>query len=108
MSLKKKLIILLIAFTLIPLATFGVVMFSQARTVLQAVRLAQLNNIADLKTDKIETFFSERTADIRSTQNYLNIKRNLPLLYARSGEETRAFSANALRELDSQLKPFEV
>jgi hypothetical protein len=44
MSLKKKLIILLIAFTLIPLATFGVVMFSQARTVLQVVRLAQLNN----------------------------------------------------------------
>ena len=108
MPLKKKLIILLIAFTLIPLATFGVVIFSQARTVLQTVRIAQLNNIADLKKDKIETFFNERTADIRSTQNYLNIKRNLPLLYARSGEETRASSANALRELDSQLKPFEV
>ncbi len=107
MSLKKKLIILLIAFTLIPLATFGVVMFSQARTVLQAVRLAQLNNIADLKKDKIETFFSERTADIRSAQNYLNIKRNLPLLYARSGEGAMS-SANALRELDSQLKPFQV
>ncbi len=71
MSLKKKLIILLIAFTLIPLATFGVVIFSHARTVLQSVRIAQLNNIADLKKDKIETFFSERTADIRSTQNYL-------------------------------------
>ena len=109
MPLKKKLIILLIAFTLIPVI-FGAVMFSQARTALQAVRIAQLNNIADLKKDKIETFFSERTADIRSTQNYLNIKRNLPLLYARSGEGTRASSANnlTLRELDSQLKPFQM
>ena len=108
MPLKKKLIILLIAFTLIPLATFGVVIFSQARTILKTVRIAQLNNIADLKKNKIETFFSERTADIRSIQNFLNIKRNLPLLYTRSGEGTHASSATALRELDSQLKPFQV
>ena len=108
MSLKTKLTILFVAFTLIPLVIFGSFFYLQARSILQAVRIAQLNNIADLKKDKIETFFNERRADIRSVQNFLNVKRNLPLVSLLPGDETSAAYATALRELDGQLKPFQV
>jgi len=107
MSLKTKLIVLLISFTMVPLVVFGAILFSQARSILEYVRLAQLNNIADLKKDKIETFFIERKADIRSTQNFLNIKRNLPVLTAPERERSRTAYAAALKELDDQLRPFQ-
>ena len=103
MSIRTKLILLLLAFAGIPLVLFGTLVFSKARTGLENVRIAQLNNIADLKKDKIDTFFDERKADIRSAQHFLNIRRNLPLLAARPGKEA---SSAAARELDGQLIPF--
>ena len=106
MSLKTKLTILFVAFTLISLVLFGVVVFSQARKTLETVRLAQLNNLADLKKDKIETFFNERKADLKSAQYYLNIKRNLPLLI-RHPRGSDPKHLEAVKELDEQLKPFQ-
>jgi signal transduction histidine kinase len=107
MSLKTKLIILLIAFTLIPVVLSGAVVFYRARNILETVRIAQLNSIADLKKDKIETFFFERQGDIRSAQNFLNIKRNLPVLSAPAQQRSRASYGKALKELDGQLIPFQ-
>ncbi len=107
MPLKKKLIILFIAFTLIPLVLFGAIVFSQARNILKAVRIAQLNNVADLKKDKIETFFKERKADISSAQHFLNIRRNLPILSAYANDKTARVYVKAMKELDGQLKPFQ-
>jgi PAS domain S-box-containing protein len=107
MPLKTKLIILFMSFILVPLVLFGAVVFYRAQSMLTTLRIAQLNNIVDLKKDKIETFFSERTADIRSTQNYLNIKRNLPVLSQREGRGKSAAYAGAMEELDGQLKPFQ-
>ncbi len=107
MSLKTKLIILFIAFTLIPLVLAGSFVFSRARNILETVRIAQLNNIADLKKDKIETFFYERQGDIKSAQNFLNIKRNLPVLSSPAQERSRASYGKALKELEGQLKPYQ-
>jgi len=104
MSIRTKLIFLLLAFAGIPLVLFGTLVFSKARTGLENVRIAQLNNIADLKKDKIDTFFDERKADIRSARHFLNIRRNLPLLAARPDKGARAAAA---RELDGQLIPFQ-
>ena len=80
MPLKKKLIVLFISFTLVPLVLFGAVVFSQARNILKTVRMAQLNNIADLKKDKIETFFHERIADIMSVRDMISVEENFPLV----------------------------
>lgn len=103
MPLKTKLIILLVAFTLVPLVLAGAFAFSRARNILETVRIAQLNSIADLKKDKIETFFNERISGIRSAQYFLNVRKNLPLLSSGTG----AAKAIALRELDGQLKSFQ-
>jgi signal transduction histidine kinase len=107
MLLKNKLIVLFTAFTLVPLVLFGSFVFSRARNSLESVRIAQLRNIADLKKDKIEAFFIARTGDITLAQNFLNIKRNLPVMSAPERDRSRAAYTNALKELDGQLRPFQ-
>ena len=107
MSFKTKLIILLIAFTLVPLVLFGTVVFSQARNILKTVRMAQLDTIADLKKDKIETFFQEREGDVRSAQDFRNIRRNIPVLSARQRNIADPAYMRAKKELDDQLQTFE-
>ncbi len=82
MSLKSKLILLFFAFTLIPLVLFGAIVFSHARNILQTVRMSQLDTIADLKKDKIETFFQGTGGRVRSAQDFRNIRTNLPVLSA--------------------------
>jgi len=106
MSLKSKLIILFISFTLVPLAVFGVVLLSRAQDILKTVRISQLNNIADLKKDKIEVFFQEREADVRSAQDYYNIRRNLPVL-SRHRKASDPEYITAKKMLDNQLRTFQ-
>ncbi|MGE5172834.1 MAG: PAS domain S-box protein, partial [Betaproteobacteria bacterium] len=108
MSLKSKLVILLIAFTLVPLVLFGSIVFSRARNILQAIRIAQLDTIADLKKDKIETFFHEREADIRSAQDYYNIRRNLPVLSGHTKGMADPEHRKAQKMLDDQLKTLQM
>jgi len=107
MSLKTRLIILFITFTLVPLAIFGLLIFARAEEIITTVRIAQLNNIADLKKDKIETFFKERAADVRSAQKFRNIRRNLPVLRRNSGNRTSPEFARTTKELDDQLGTYQ-
>ena len=71
------------------------------------VRIAQLNNIADLKKDKVETFLREREADIRAAQNFYIIKTNLPLLNRRLHDRATLFSNKSHEDLDRQLTEFQ-
>jgi len=107
MPLKSKFILLFFAFTLIPLVLFGAIVFSQARNILRTVRTAQLDAIADLKKDKIETFFQERVADVRSAQAFRNIRTNLPVLSAYAGDRTAPAYVQAKKALDDQMKTFQ-
>ena len=107
MSIKTKLTLFFVAITFISLVLFGAIIFSQARRTLEAVRLAQLNNLADLKKDKIETFFQERKANLKSAQYFHNIKINLPILISLSQQGNNPKYLQAVKELDGQLKPFQ-
>lgn len=107
MPLKRKLIILFIAFTLVPLVVFGAVVYFQGKNILKTIRIAQLNTIADLKKDKIETFFGEREADIKSAQHYYNVRRNLPVLSRYQNERANPEYLKAKKMLDDQIKTFQ-
>ncbi len=104
MTLNKKLVILFIGFTLVPLLLFGAAAFTQAYKVLKDARIAQLNNIADLKKDKIETFFSERKADIFSAAHSFAIRRSLPALGRHRGHRQGASFEQAKQDLDNSVK----
>jgi signal transduction histidine kinase len=107
MSIRTRLILILFAFTSIPVFIFGLVILSNARNSLMTVRIAQLNNIADLKKDKIETFFNERESDIKAAQYFYIIKTNLPLLDRRFHDRANLSSNKYHKDLDRQISEFQ-
>lgn len=107
MSIRTKLVLILVAFTSIPVFFFGLMVFSNARSSLMTVRIAQLNNIADLKKDKLETFFHERESDIKSAQNFYIIKLNLPLLNRRLHDRADLSHNKSHEVLDRQISEFQ-
>jgi len=107
MSIRIKLIIVLVAFIVVPVFFFGMMVFSHARDSLMSVRIAQLNNIADLKKEKIETFFNERKADIRAIQQFPDIKQHLPLLIEHADNRSGLTYMKAWQDIDDQLKTFQ-
>ena len=107
MSIKLKIVLLLIAFAVVPVLLMGLIVFPRERDSIIALRLAQLNNIADLKKDRIETFFHERTADIMSVRNMMSVEDNLPLIVRYSDRRNSPWYAAAKKELDSRIKPLQ-
>ncbi len=107
MSIKKELVAALLAFTITPMVLFGVLIFKNASDELQSIRVAQLETVADLKKDKIETFFNERIVDITSAQSFYNIKHNLPILGRLSNDRSNRNYIRAAEMLYGQLKPFQ-
>ncbi len=106
MSLKTKLTILLAAFTLIPIALFGAIVFSRAESILREVRVSQLNALADLKQDRIETYFNERRIDIRSAQANPSFREHIPLLNAYRRSRSHPVYVKTAKELTRTIKPF--
>jgi|GEM_PF-858382 len=107
MPIKTKLLLILISFAMIPVLVYGIFIFADARTSIQEVRIAQLNNIADLKKDKIETFFRERSSGITAAQSFYNIKTNLPKLNKLLQEGADLSHGMALEDLDRQIKEYQ-
>jgi signal transduction histidine kinase len=107
MSIKTKLVVIFLAFTFVPMSILGTLVFYKADNALEAVRLSQLENIADLKKDKIETFFTERKGDMKSAQSFRIIRSNLPVLIKFSHEPKSGAYRKAEEELDSQIKSFQ-
>ena len=106
MSIRKKLIILFLAIAIIPLFFVSILAFSNTRKALHEQQLEKLEAIADLKVDKIERFFHERISNIKTAQNYFNIKANLPILTRFADDRPNADFAAAKKKLDGQLKAF--
>lgn len=69
--------------------------------------LAGLKATAELKVIGIESFFKERLGDIRTMQDYYNIKTNLPIIikYFDQKDDPRFITAKST--LDSQLVSFQ-
>ena len=106
MSIRIKLIIILVVFAIVPAIIFGAWSYIEARNSLLAVRLAQLNSIADLKQDKIETFFHERSGDVLSVTHFYNIRRRLPTIVQHQNDPLSQEYRAAVQEFDGQMKPY--
>jgi len=106
MSIKTKLMVLFITATVISLVLFGALVISRSGDILKSVRMAQLNSIADLKKDKIETFFAERLGDLRSIEGIRVLPRNLPLLNVHRNNRGAPAYVKAREEVDERMKPF--
>ncbi len=96
--------VLLITASIIIISYIG---FHIAEESLKSTYIAELKSIADLKVDKIETFFLERKGDIKTAQDYYNIKTNLPIVTQFANDRTNPAYIEAKRMLDGQLKTFQ-
>ncbi len=107
MSFKTRLFYLLIAFAFLPLVLFGTIFFSRTKATLKTVRTAQLDIVADLKKDKIESFYLERQADIQAALKFQVIRRNLPILSRYARNRTDPAYVKARHELKDQMRTFQ-
>lgn len=107
MSIRLKLILTFLAITIIPILSIGFISLSIARNALMKTHIAALEGIADIKVDKIESFLFERKGDIRTVQDYYNIKANLPIVSQFANDRTNPVYIKAKKMLDDQLKSFQ-
>jgi PAS domain S-box-containing protein len=82
----------------IPVIFVSVLTFSNYKKSLETTRLSQLRDIAVYKADKIENYFAVLKADIKTTQLFYNIRKNLPLL-DRLGLDTNNPEVTAANEM---------
>jgi hypothetical protein len=106
-KLGTRLVLLFLVGVIVSIAIVGYLSFNRARYALQTTRIEALESIADVKVDKIETFFSERRGDIRVAQDFLIIKQNLPVLNLYANNRTTPEYTTAKKALDDQLKIFQ-
>ncbi|ODS34144.1 MAG: two-component sensor kinase [Candidatus Scalindua rubra] len=97
-------------FTLIIVTSIVIISYEGiriARKSLVAARIAGLERTADLKVEKIETFLQERIGNIKTVQDYYNVKTNLPIVTQFADDRTNPAYIAAKKMLDSQLKTFQ-
>lgn len=104
MPIRRKLIILFLSIAIIPILFIGLLNFSNTKNELLTARTERLEVIADLKVDKIKTFFDDLKGDMQAVQDYFNIKTNLPIVteYSRDRANPEYIKAKAM--LDGQLR----
>jgi len=97
---------LFLVISLLPMMIMVYWSFHNTKDYMQQYRIDHLETIADLKIKMIETFFHEKKLDIKTTQDYFNIKSNLPIVTQYAGDRTNPAYITAKNVLDRQLKVF--
>ena len=80
MTIKKKMILILFAFSVVPMLLVGICSFIYARNVIEAVRLEDFNKVADLRAKMIKDFFTELEKDIHTIASLAEIQEKTLLL----------------------------
>src|SRR3989339_961900 len=103
MTIRSKLILVLLGCIIIP-TTIGIMaMFSVMGNVVKDVRIIQLENIVDLQRARIDAFFLERQDDIKLFQTNLNVQKNLPIFLKYTGKKQNQGYLDAKKELEKLL-----
>ncbi|MFC2172094.1 PAS domain S-box protein [Acidobacteriota bacterium] len=103
MSIRTKLILILLGFTIIPIVFVVILSYSHATKALENTRIAALESIADLKAAKIEAFFDERRGDITAARGYPSVKKNLPVIASLQHDRENPAYIQAYADVDVAL-----
>jgi len=106
MYLKKRLIVAFLVFAIIPALIIAIISLFIAQDTLRKTRIDQLESIADLKVDKINTFFNERTADLESVQHINAVRKYFALNGKTQNGEENNESDTVFNELNYELSAF--
>jgi hypothetical protein len=75
MTIRNKMILILLACTIIPMFFVGMLGFYHARKTLESLRMEQLQSIADLKVQRIEDFYADQKRHIMIAQQRPTLKK---------------------------------
>lgn len=103
MRIYGKLIIILLALSIIPIIFIIGIVFYNAKNSLQGDILSKLNLVTDQDVDQIEVFFSERLNDLTIIRQDAAIKKNIPRLKQLNYAQNNPLYTKAQQEIDSQL-----
>lgn len=108
MTIRTKLVLAFLVFASVPMITMGFINFANAKSSLREARIAGLESTADLKAANIDKFLLGLERELRFSQNYFNVRTNLPILTRLIGSEGDPASLAAHEMLDGQLTTFRV
>jgi PAS domain S-box-containing protein len=103
MTIRKKMILILLACTIIPMCFVGMLGYYHARNTLESLRIEELKSIADLKVKRIEDFFSEQKKHIMIAQHRPTLKKYISILADFSGDFSGPVYETIRDELDRAL-----
>ena len=101
---EKCYLCLKLLISVVPIGVVGYMNFSRAKSSIEHDQLLHLEFVTDVKVKRINTFFKNVEDDIRITQDYFNIIKNLPIVAKFSDDRSNPKYLKAKEELDSQLK----
>ncbi|GEM_PF-1552602 len=104
MSIKVKLVILFLSIALIPLVFVSALAFHNYRQSLESRQVLVLQNIADFKTDKIESFFSQKKAELEVLRNTYTVRNFLPVLAGQAANSADPALVDAKKIVDGLLQ----
>ncbi|MGD9190495.1 MAG: cache domain-containing protein [Desulfobacterales bacterium] len=106
MTIRMKMILLLLACTIIPMCFVGILGYYHAKKTLESLRIEELKSIADLKAKRIEDFFAEHQKHIAIAQQRPTIIKHTALLAEVSDDFSNPIYADIIAELDRALKMY--
>ena len=106
MSIKNRLLFILLACSISPMIFVGTLGYFNAKKALENTRIEALKSITYHKAKKIEDFFSEQKKHIRIAQRRPNIKKYASILAGFSGDFSSPDYETIRDELDEALKMY--
>jgi len=107
MTIRKKMILVLLGSSIIPLCIVALLGYYHARKTLESVRMEGLRSIAALKADQIEDFFIHHKKHITIAQQRPTLIKNTVLLAGLSGDFAGPAYQAIRDELDQVLKTYQ-
>ncbi len=107
MTIRKKMILILLASTIIPLFLVGSLGYFHARQTLESVRMEKLKSIADLKVKRIEDFFVDQKKHIMIARQRPTLKKYAAILTEFSGDFSSPVYETIRYELEQAIRIYE-
>jgi PAS domain S-box-containing protein len=104
MTIRKKMILMLLACTTIPMFLVGLLGYYHARTTLESLRMEQLKSIADLRAKRIEDFFAEHQKHLSIAQQRPTLIKYTAILAEFTGDFSNPIYTDIKSELDRALQ----
>ncbi|MGD9044509.1 MAG: ATP-binding protein [Desulfobacterales bacterium] len=107
MTIRKKMILILLVCTTTPMFLVGVLGYYHARNTLESLRIEELKSIADLKAQRIEDFFVDQKNHIMIAQQRPSLKKYASILAEFPGDFSSSVYETIRDELDQAIRIYE-